>query len=272
MAVNEEAVSAESATAPTDTAGGGVSPASGVDDVAPPADRSWREVKGELERKFTEGQTLVQRQLAELAQAVQTLSQTRTAPVAQTQDYTDEQLAQLAAAGNAEALRQLVERNSARHAQVNQQFTNEQNLTRQELAVLAQKYPSLSDLSSPLRQSAEQAYRLLLSVGRPQDDRTRVDAILRAVADQGAQPVATNPNRSMPPSAALDGSSPRRQAPQQQGGPRRVTPKEVQIGKRYGLTEKQAQEALVNFEKRNAAGRSNITPNVSRIIEQQEGQ
>lgn len=81
------------------------------------------------------------------------------------------------------------------------------------------------------------------------------------------------PGRSMPPSAALDGSAPRRQAPPQQQGSlsRPLKNREMAMAKRYGLNEKQAREAIADFEKRNQAGRSQVTPTVQQIVDQQEG-
>lgn len=267
----EQGVQAGSPPVPTEDSTGGASPASGVTDVAPPTDRTWREVSGELERKFNAGQTRVERQIAELAALIAQQHQ-RPQPATTQQEYSDEQLSQLASAGNAEAHRLLTERYAQRYAQVNQQYAQEQALVNQELATLVQRYPALNDVSSPLRQSAEQAFRLLRGIGRPDDQRTRVDAILRAVADQGAQPVTqhTVPGRSVPASAALDGSVPRRQPPPQNASNKPMGKRELEIAARMGLTPERARQAKANFEKRNAAGRSNITPGVAQLLEGQE--
>lgn len=249
----------DSPPAPDATAAPGVT---GV--ASEPTERPIENLKGEFDRKFTK----VERQLQEIAATLAAFQAPKPEPTP-APEYTDQQLLELANAGNAAAhaeyVRRLVERQVAQQTQIAQQT----QMVQTQLQSLYARYPQLSDPTHPLTQAALQAKVALVRNGYPaQSAATDLEAIKLAIVDHPglAQPASAAPvsgSRAVSPQQGIDGATPRRSAPATPA-PRALSQKEREIAARMNV--KKPAEAIKRFEERMQAGRSSVSPSVAQII------
>lgn len=239
--------------------------ASPVTDVATaPDDRPIQNVKAEFDRKLSK----VERQLSEIAAMLAAQQPQRPAVVP---EYTDQQLLELANAGNAAAMDALMERKTARHTQ--QQFSqvNAQQMIAGQLQALYARYPMLTDASHALTQAAMQAKMALVRNGYPpQAPATDLEAIKLAIVDNPGLVVAA---ASAPvsrsghgPQSSVDGAMPRRTATTTSASPA-VSQKAREVAQRMGI--KDPAEAIKRFEKRQQDGRSSLSPLVVQAVREE---
>ena len=224
-------------------------------------DRPLKNLQAEFNRKLSR----VEQQYADLTAMLQQALQPKPpAPPANTLDqYTNEQLAQLAQAGSADAQQKLTERMVS--AQV-QAATAQQNRT---MAIQAQhaslyaRYKQLNDPSSPLTQYAMQAKAALLRQGYPNSVETDVEAIKTAIVDNagnpqvmgGAQMVDEPVRRAgVQAQSQIDGNTSRRHPAPAPPGKAKLSEKELALANRMGIKDPEGSKA--RFEKRQADGRS----------------
>ena len=236
-----------------------------VSEVVEPVieDRPLKNLQAEFNRKLSR----VEQQYSDLAAMLQQALQpkTPTPPAGALDQYTNEQLAQLAQAGSAEAQQELTRRMV--QAQVSAATTqqNRAMVVRSTQAALYAKYPQLNDATHPLTQYAMKAKAMLLQQGYPNSVDTDVEAIKAAIVDNAGNPamiggaqMLDEPARraGVQAQAHIDGGTTRRMSPTPQGKPAKLSEKELALAKRMGLTEEQAQGSKARFEKRQAEGRS----------------
>lgn len=243
---------------------------SAVDLDANVGDRPARNILAELERK--------QRQQFDAFKA-EILSALRPQPPAappQSREYSDEELSQLAAAGDSRAHLELSRRVAARTTAEQLQAQSQVQATLQQRQVLYAKYPVLADTSHPLTQYAMQAKAILIQSGRANDASVDVDAIRTAIADlpdvaaqvMVRQPTPASVPRATVPTAAASAPAPRRTpaATQQQG----ISDKQWALAKRMGFTSREkAAQAITNMERRQKDGQSTFG-NVAAFIREDQ--
>src|SRR3990172_4477061 len=126
----------EGATAPDATAAPGVT---GV--ASEPTERPIENLKGEFDRKMTK----VERQLAEIAAGLAALTNRPVVEATPTPEYTDQQLLELANAGNAAAHQEYTRRVVAQQISQQTQVTQQQQFITAQLQSVYAKYPHLTD-------------------------------------------------------------------------------------------------------------------------------
>lgn len=227
-------------------------------------DRPAKNIVAELERKLSGA---FNQRFAALEQSIQAALAQRQAPPP-TQEYTDEQLSQLANAGSADASRMLNERIARRTVQQELSTHQRQQTSIQQRGLLYQRYPQLADPSHPLTQAAMQAKGLLVNLHglNAQDPDTDVRAITMAIADHphlAATPRPASPGLTVPATAAqnsIDGATQRRTPRPAAPGLPPVTDKEWEIAKRYDSqrfkTRESVAKAKAAMTQRNQDGRS----------------
>ena len=243
--------------------------APGVTGVAEGADRPIENLKGEFDRKLTK----VERQLAEIAAGLAALTNRPAAEATPPPEYTDQQLLELANAGNAAAHQEYVRRMVAQQVGQQTQITQQQQWIAGQLQSLYGRYPQLTDPSHALTQAAMQAKMALIRAGYPaQSAATDLEAIKLAIVDNPglAQPAAPAPVSSVgsvrSPQQGIDGATPRRPASPSTPA-RALSQKERDIAARMGI--KDPADALKRFEARQSAGRSAVTPLIAQIIKEE---
>ena len=245
---------------PDPDAAGSVTPVPEVSE-----DRPLRNIQAEFNRKHSQTQAQIQ----ELTSLIREALAPKAPVVANSVDqYSNEQLAQLAQAGSAEAQAKLTERLVQAQVQAQLgQHTRVQGLQAAHMALYT-KYPQLTDTMHPLTQYAMQVKAALLRQGAPNSVETDVEAIKTAIVDNARNPsfLGTAQDLSEPVRRAgvttqsqIDGSAPRRTPPPPApGAPRKLSEKELALAKRMGLTPEQAAGSMARFEKRQAAGTSSL--------------
>ena len=243
--------------------------APGVTGVASETERPIENLKGEFDRKMTK----VERQLAEIAAGLAALANRPAAEVTPPPEYTDQQLLELANAGNAAAHQEYVRRMVAQQVAQQTQVTQQQQMVSGQLQSLYGRYPQLTDPSHALTQAAMQSKMALIRAGYPaQSAATDLEAIKLAIVDHPdlAQPRAPG---SVPsggggrtPQQGIDGATLRR--PTSTSTPARaLSQKERDIASRMGI--KDPAEALKRFEKRQQDGRSSMSQQVAQIVREE---
>ncbi len=244
--------------------------APGVTGVAEGADRPIENLKGEFDRKMTK----VERQLAEIAASVTALIGNRevSAPPPNP-EYSDQQLLELANAGNAAAHQEYVRRMVAQQVGQQRQIDQQHQVVTGQLQNLYGRYPQLTDPSHPLTQAAMQAKMALIRGGYPaQSAATDLEAIKLAIVDHPslAQPAAPGPVPSggptRTPQQGIDGATPRRSA-SPSTPVRALSQKEREIAARMGV--KDPEHARERFAKRQQDGRSSLSPLVAQIVREE---
>ena len=264
-------------------------PAEGIEDtladetpLAPDA-RPTRNVLAEIQRRDRQGQerlTKIERQQQEILAALQAM-QTRPAPPPPAQaggDYTDEQLGQLAAAGNAEAIRLLVDRQTQRSTAAQfSQFAQAQTVQRA-LGELFTRYPMLrEDTSHPLTQAVYAARSALLAQGWQPGAQTDLEAIKAAIVNAphlvpGPASAGSDTTRRAGVTAqqSMEGAAPRRSP--QSGQTQSVRPLDKQVaGIAQRMSIKDPHNSLKRFMDRQQAGRSTVSPAIQQAV-REEGQ
>ena len=241
----------------------------GVTGVAPGADRPIENLKGEFDRKMTK----VERQLAELTAMIAAQQSAPRPEVTPTPEYSDQQLLELANAGNAAAHQEYVRRMVAQQVGQQRQIDQHQNIITGQLQALYGKYPQLTDPSHALTQAAMQAKMALVRTGYPaQSAATDLEAIKLAIVDNpglvqpAASPTHSSGERGRTPQQGIDGAASRR--PTSPTTPTRaLSQKERDIAARMGI--KDPIEALKRFEKRQQDGRSSMSQQVAQIVREE---
>ena len=263
MTVPDEGVQAASPPAPEDSSVPAV-PGDVTPDVAEPQleDRPLKNLQAEFNRKFSR----VEQQYSDLAAMLQQALQPKpVAPANALDQYSNEQLAQLAQAGSADAQQELTKRmvqTQVSAATAQQQRAHAVVSTRNALYA---RYQQLNDPTHPLTQYAMRAKAALLQQGWPNSMETDVEAIKTAIVDNAQNPtVLGGPQTLEEPvrragvqaQAQIDGAPTRRQAPATQPGKAKLSEKEWDLAKRMGV--KDPEGARARFEKRQVEGRSNL--------------
>lgn len=235
--------------------------ASGAPAAAVPAvgdevigDRPVRNVIAELDRKMAQRFDQFR---AELLAAQ--LPSRPSAP--QARDYSDEELSQLATAGDARALQTLTDRQAARHAAQQQQVASQAQTEQAEVAALYSRYAVLNDESHQLTQYAMRVKAALIARGAPNTYGTVRDAILRAIADnpQLVAPVATPTPRPSAPTSQSSAPSPRRTPAAPSNKTTTLTDEQWEVAKRYGYkTREDAAKAIDRTKQRRQTGQSGL--------------
>jgi len=252
----------EGVPAPDATAAPGVT---GV--ASEPTERPIENLKGEFDRKMTK----VERQLAEIAAALTALTSRPAVEAAPAPEYTDQQLLELANAGNAAAHQEYVRRMVAQQLGQQVQITQQQQVITTQLQSLYTRYPMLTDPSHALTQAAMQAKMALTRAGySAQSAATDLEAIKLAIVDHPelAQPRApgTPGGVGRTPQQGIDGATPRRSASPTTPA-RALSQKERDIAARMGI--KDPVEALKRFEKRSQEGRVSMSQQVAQIVREE---
>ena len=245
-----------------------------------PDNRPEKNVLAEMNRKYTK----IERQQQEILAALQSFQQRAPAPTPVTpqasagNEYSDEQLGQLAAAGNAEAIRLLVQRQTERATQAQfSQFSQTQTVQRA-LGELLARYPMLrDDTNHPLTQAVYAARNQFLASGWTPGAQTDLEAIKAAIVNaphlaqtQPGGPM-TEPTRRAGVTAqqSMEGAASRRSP--QTGQTQSVKPlsKDVAgIAKRMGI--KDPHNSLKRFMDRQQTGRSTVSPAVQQAVREHE--
>lgn len=271
-------------------------PAEPVEELLPedaplaPDARPTKNVLAEIQRRDREGQqrlTKIERQQQEILSTMQAMQamQARAAapapmPTAQAGgDYSDEQLGQLAAAGNAEAIRILVERQTQRQTAAQfTQFTQAQTVQRA-LGELLARYPMLrEDQSHPLTQAVYAARTAYLQSGWQPGPQTDLEAIKAAIVNAphlvppptGSPTQDTTRRAAVSAQQSVDGAAPRRSPQSGQTAP--VKPLDTKVaGIAQRMNIKDPQNSLKRFMERQTAARSTVSPAVQQAV-REDGQ
>lgn len=220
-------------------------------------DRPAKNIIAELERKQAQ-------QIAALEQRLMVALQSQARPTVP-QEYTDDQLQQLAAAGHADAQRLLQERIAQRTVDTRLGAYQREQMLVAQLQTLTTKYaPQLRDPANPLTQAALAHKSALLAMGHPDTNATRLEALKNAIADTAAE-VFSRP--APPRQTQVDGATVRRQAPPVREV--KVSDKERDIARRMGI--KDPAKALQRFHDRQTKGQSSVSPVVATIVREQGG-
>jgi len=255
----------EGVPAPDATAAPGVT---GV--ASEPTERPIENLKAEMDRKLTK----VERQQQEILAALAALTNRPAIETAPAPEYTDQQLLELANAGNAAAHQEYTRRIVAQQVGQQMQVSQQQQMVAGQLQSLYGRYPQLTDPSHALTQAAMQAKLALIRAGYPaQSAATDLEAIKLAIVDHPdlAQPRASGPPGSpggagRTPQQGIDGATPRR--PVSPTAPARaLSQKERDIAARMGV--KDPEHSRERFEKRQQDGRSSLSPLVHQIVREE---
>ena len=251
---DDTVVNADSTPAPEDSpitpdAAGSVTPVPESGE-----DRPLKNLQAEFNRKHSQTQAQIQ----ELTTLIRDALASKASPVAGNalDQYSNEQLAQLAQAGSTDAQTKLTERliQAQVQAQIGQQ-TRAQGLQAAHTALYT-RYPQLTDPMHPLTQYAMQAKAALLRQGAPNSIETDVEAIKTAIVDNAKNPSVLGATQDLGEPARragvtvqsqIDGATTRRALPAAAATPRKLTDKELAIAKRMGLTPDQAAGSIGRF-------------------------
>jgi hypothetical protein len=239
-----------------------------------PDNRPAQNVLGEMQRKYAQLQQGQNELLAEL----RAIRAERQAPAPQPAqagaEYSDDQLAQLAAAGNAEAHRLLVQRSSSREAaQLHNAWTQEQG-TRNAVQQLISRYPVLNDPQHPLTQAVYSARNTYFQSGWKPGPLTDLEAIKAAIvanphlATQTPATTDTTRRAAVIPQQSIDGAAPRR-SPQQQPRQGGSTLNDKVKGVAQRMEVKDPDGSIKRMAERQRLGRSAVSPAVQQAVRDQ---
>ena len=254
------------------------SPAGESGSTAEP-ERPVENLQAEMNRKIGR----VERTISDLATLVASLAQARApapAPAAQAPQYTDEQLAEWARAGNPDAIKLLARREAERVGNEHDRVRQARDQVTNELRGLYGRFPVLTDQTHPLTQAALRLKGALMATGRPGGHATDLEAIRRAItdfpdlaaqADTRKRPgtvTEISRSRSAQGQAAIDGAMSRRTPASRTATEPELSQKALEIAKRMGV--KDPKKAHANFRKRMEDGKSSLSPTVMQIVRDQE--
>ena len=242
-----------------------------------PDNRPAQNVLGEIKRTQREFETKIQRQLADIAAMLQQRP-AAPAPITPTpgSEYTTEQLAQLSAAGNAEATRILIQRGVQEESEKKFAAWTQQQQVQGALSQILARHPVLTDASHPLTQAVYQARQTFLQNGWAPGPATDLEAIkatflqsphLVPQPTSAAQASDAARRAAVTPQQAMDGAAPRR-SPQQtrpQGAP--MDKKLMDIAKRMDV--KDPAGSLKRFQERQNQNRSLVSPAVQQAVREE---
>lgn len=255
--------------------------------LAPDA-RPTRNVLAEIQRRDREGQqrlTKIERQNADILAAFQSFQQQRPAPApvapapVSGSEYTDEQLGQLAAAGNAEALRILVARQSQRDTAAQMQTYTQSQQVGKALEIVFTKYPMLrSDPQHPLTQAVYATRNSYLAQGwqpGPVTDLEAIKATFLSAAhlvpskEDAAMPQDTTRRAGVTAQQSMDGAASRR-SPQsaQTAAVKPLDAKVAGIAQRMDV--KDPQNSLKRFMDRQTGKRSTVSPVIQQAVREEQ--
>lgn len=246
-------------TDPNDPSPSSAAAVSAVDGDQIVEDRPLRNVIAELDRKNAQ-------RFEELKATLFAAQSRAAAPPATQREYTDQELSQLAAAGDANAQLLLSDRLAARHAAEQARTMSQSQSEQASLAALFGRYPVLRDGSHALTSYATQVKNALLASGRPNDVSTVIEAIKTAIADnpdlaaQSAVRMASSAApvpRATAPTAAASAPASRRPAPAKAATA--LTDAQWELAKRYGYkTREDAARAIERTKQRRSTGQSGL--------------
>jgi hypothetical protein len=241
------------------------------DSLPLPGDRPARNVLAEMQRKYTK----IERQNSELLSALQGLQHAPAPAPVQGAEYTDEQLAQLAAAGNSEAIQVLVSRQTQRATGAQFAHLQQVSSVQQALGHLFTRYPMLQqDPGHPLTQAVYQARQHFLANGWQPGLLTDLEAIKAAIVSAphltapGIGGGDTTRRAGVAAQQSIDGAASRRSP--QAAATAAVRPLNRRVaGIAQRMNVKDPQGALKRFEARQAAGRSSVSPMIIQAIREE---
>jgi len=242
-----------------------------------PDDRPAKNALAEMQRKYTK----IERQNAEILAAMQAMAQqqqTRQAPPqVPGQEYSDEQLGQLAAAGNAEAIRLLVERQTTR--QTNHQFNQmaQMQTLQQALQQVFARYPMLrNDPNHPSTQAVYQARQAFLASGWRPGLQTDLEAIKAAIVNaphlftaSGPAPQDTTRRAGVTAQQSMEGAASRRSPQSRETQPVRPLDKKV-AGIAQRMDVKDPQGSIKRFLERQQGNRSTVSPIIQQAVREEQ--
>ena len=265
-----------SSAEPTDVAES--SPESPTPDVAAPSaapERTSEQMFRELQRKMTEQKT----QLDNLYGYLLTQAKPQPSVVTGQKELTDDELWTAAQGGDRDAFVVHQQRIAQREYAKAQQQQNQVNIIEGQLRALFGKYPTLRDASHPLTQHVNRAYQLYVKNGYPADKATMLEAAKTAIADhpeliaemQGSLP-AKEFARNSSAQRAQTGTTgvAHNRTPGTSGKKLTVSPEELALARRMGLSPEKALKAKENFLKRHEAGQSQLSPSITAVVNQEE--
>lgn len=247
-----------------------------------PDHRPEKNVLAEMNRKYTK----IERQQADILAALQALQTRSVTPVSPAPvpavagaEYTDEQLGQLASAGNPEALRILVHRQAQRETQAQMgAFTQTQTIQRA-LGELLSRYPMLrDDQTHPLTQAVYAARNTFLASGWTPGPQTDLEAIKAAIvnaphlvpAPGSAVTQDTTRRAGVTAQQSVDGAASRRSP--QSNQTQTVKPLDKQVaGIAQRMNVRDPQNSLKRLMERQQTARSAVSPAVQQAV-REEGQ
>lgn len=239
---------------------------------AAPVDRPIENLKGEFDRKFGKVQQTLDQVMQLLA-----LQQQAQAPKAQQKELTKEELYTLATQGDRVAFEEYNRRIAAEEYQKQFSQNSRQQTVRNQIVALQQKYPAFNDASHALSQTFTQAYQLMLRGGYAQSEETLLDAMKTAIAERpdlvadmyGQSARAQEQQRrsaTQVSAAGQTGASHRAAAPSQ-----KLKVSQENLAALQKMGNKDPQGALDRLYKRQAEGKSSVSPMLKMVLEQEEG-
>ena len=270
--MDTEDVTAASASSPDEsTTDATTLDTTSADTSASAGERPWQNIKAEFDRKMTK----IERQMAEQSQYLAALVASRPAPAAQATDraYTDQELTTLWQQGSVEAGQELITRKVQREVAQAQAVQTQAQSIQAQVQALYRRYP-FGESQHPLTQAALRAKQVLVGAGyNAQALSTDLEAMKLAIADnpemvaeivKAPARVAEDSRRSS--RVDVDGNRPRRDRPAADK-PAPLTEKERERAIRMGV--KDPDKVMERFEKRNASGRSAVSPMIAMMLKEQ---
>jgi len=231
-------------------------------------DRPVQNVVAEFNRKFAK----TQQQLDTVLQWIASQAVTQQAPrqpVAQDKPLSDEDLYALAQQGDQAAFAEWTRRQSRQVYQQENAVQNRARMVQGQLAALMGKYPVLNNPQHALTQYVNAAYQAYLQNGYPAGQETLLEAAKTAIADrpdlvaaefnagatarEGVRRSATQNAQS-----GVTGVSHRNQSSNSNNTAKKLTPDQLALARRMGLSPEKAQKAVKGFLQRQEDGTSKL--------------
>lgn len=244
-------------------------------------DRPLQNTVAEFNRRFAKTQQQLDTVLQWIAsQAVTQQQATRQPAQVDKSQVSDEDLWALAQQGDRQAFEMYQERIADRRIKQEAGIQNRTRLVQGQLAALMGKYPVLNNPQHPLTQYVNAAYAAYLQNGYPQGQETLLEAAKTAIADrpdlvaelhtQGAVArEGVRRNATQNAQSGVTGVSHRQQSSPNTGGTKKLTPDQLALAKRMGLSPEKAQKAVKGFLQRQEDGLSKLGA-VSGFVDSEE--
>lgn len=240
---------------------------------AAPGDRPVENLKGEFDRKFNK----VQQSLDQVMQYLALQAQQQQPVAAPKKELSKEELYTLATQGDRLAYEELNRRIAAEEYQKQHTQTSRQQTVRNQIVALQQKYPAFNDASNPLTQTFNQAYQLMLRGGYAADEATLLDAMKTAIAER-PDLVADMYSQSARAQEQQRRSATQVSAAGQTGASHRATPattkpklSDEMRAQFQKMGNKDPEGTMQRFYKRQAEGKSSVSPMLKMVLENEEG-